>query len=335
MTAFTTTKERAHGRWRRILPAIGIDDRFLSGRNCPCPICGGRDRFRYIDRKDADGMWVCNQCTPRPRPAIDLVIAFTGKPFREAARVIDDILGDKHVILQSPTPIRPVEQKASKYNHQKVWRRGARIRSGDVVDRYLQYRGIGMDIYPPCMRTSPMDWYYEDNPRFLPEDTQCYSDRPDIPIPVLFRVPAMFALVTNPAGKHVATHKTFLREDGQGKANVSKPRKVTGKYGKGPAIRLMPTGPLMGIAEGIETALAAARLFRIPVWSVICAGGIETFEPPPECERLIVFADHDPHGVSQRAAKSLCDRLQFPTEIRMPDQPGTDWNDVLLAELAR
>jgi hypothetical protein len=26
-----STKERAHGRWRQILPAIGIDDRFLDG----------------------------------------------------------------------------------------------------------------------------------------------------------------------------------------------------------------------------------------------------------------------------------------------------------------
>jgi putative DNA primase/helicase len=65
-----STKERARGRWRHILPALGIADNFLTGRNCPCPMCGGRDRFRFIDRLDADGMWVCNQCQPQPRPAI-------------------------------------------------------------------------------------------------------------------------------------------------------------------------------------------------------------------------------------------------------------------------
>jgi putative DNA primase/helicase len=91
---------------------------------------------------------------------------------------------------------------------------------------------------------------------------------------------------------------------------------------------------MIGIAEGIETALSAARLFRIPVWSLLCAYGIETFEPPPECRHLVVFADHDPHGRSQRAAKSLCDRLQFPTEIKMPEKLGADWNDVLV-ELSR
>jgi putative DNA primase/helicase len=311
-----STKERAHGRWRQILPALGIDDSFLTGRNCPCPICGGTDRFRFIDRQPGNGMWVCNQCQPRPRPAIDLVIAFTGKPFPEAARVIDDILGDRHVKLPAPTTIRPIEQKASKYYHQKVWRRGGRIRADDAVDKYLHHRGVGMDIYPPTLRISPLDWYREH------------------PNAVQSRHPAMFALVTDPAGKHVSTHRTFLAGDGMGKANVATPRKMAGPSGRGPTIRLMPAAPLMGIAEGIETALSAARLFRIPVWSVLCAHGIETFEPPPGCRHLIVFADHDPHGVSQRAAEALCARLSFPTEIKIPDQPDTDWNDVLV-ETAR
>jgi putative DNA primase/helicase len=148
----------------------------------------------------------------------------------------------------------------------------------------------------------------------------------------MYRVPAMFAAVTNPAGQHVATHRTFLAKDGRDKANVSRPRLVSGKFGKGPTIRLAPTAPLMGIAEGIETALSAAKLFRIPVWSVLYDGGIESFEPPPECQHLIVFADHDPHGVSQRAAEAFCARLQFPVEIKMPEQSGADWNDVLLGK---
>jgi putative DNA primase/helicase len=305
-----STKERARGRWREILPALGIADTFLTGRNCPCPMCGGTDRFRFIDRGDGDGMWVCNQCQPKPRPAIDLVIAFIGKPFPEAMRIIDDILGDRPWIPQAPTPIRPANEQTS-YSHLKVWRRGVRIRPGDLADRYLRYRGVGMDLCPPCLRFCELDWVEDKDHRQV-------------------RHPAMFAAVTNPAGKHVATHRTFLAPDGRGKADMDPQRKVSGKSGKGPAIRLTPAAPLMGIAEGIETALSAGRLSRIPVWSVLCAHGIETFEPPPECEFLIVFTDHDRHGVSQRAAKALCARLQLPTGIKMPDQPGTDWNDVLL-----
>lgn len=309
-----STKERARGRWREVLPALGVDAKFLTGKNCPCPMCGGKDRFRFIDRKSSngDGMWVCNQCQPRPRPAIDLAIAFTGKPFQETAGAIDNILGDKSVIPPAPTPIRIPDDDCKVYP-QKVWRRGERIRAGDVVDLYLRHRGVGMDSYPPCLRTSALDWYHDDQTG------------------VTTRHPAMFALVANPAGKHIATSRTFLAEDGQGKANVTEPRKLAGPSGSGPAIRLMPTAPLMGIAEGIETALAASRLFCISVWSVLCAHGIETFEPPPECQHLIVFADHDRHGASHRAAESLRAKIiSFPIEIKMPDQPGTDWNDVLL-----
>ena len=59
----------------------------------------------------------------------------------------------------------------------------------------------------------------------------------------MYRIPAMVTAITNPAGDHIATHRTFLAGDGSGKANVSTPRKVAGKYGKGPTIRLMPAAP--------------------------------------------------------------------------------------------
>jgi hypothetical protein len=36
--------ERCNGRWRSILPALGINPQYLSGKNGPCPLCReGRD----------------------------------------------------------------------------------------------------------------------------------------------------------------------------------------------------------------------------------------------------------------------------------------------------
>jgi len=309
-----TTKDRARGQWRNILQAFGIDEKFLRGRNCPCPICGGRDRFRYIDRRgqDRDGMWVCNQCTPRPRPAVDLVIAFTGKPFREAIRMVDEIIGKDYVPAPAPSPTPRDDTVRPAAYAEKVWRRGVPVRRGDVVDQYLRHRGVGMDIWPPCLRTSALDWHRD-------EDTG-----------VVTRHPAMFALICNPAGKPVAVHRTFLAPNGVGKANVAPPRKVAGRYGRGPTIRLMPAAAVMGIAEGIETALSAARMFKIPTWSVICAHGIETFEPPPGCEQLVIFADNDAHGRGQQAAEMLEARLRDRMRVRIRLPHLKDWNDVIM-----
>jgi putative DNA primase/helicase len=50
------TVDRARGRWREILPQLGIDPRFLSNKQGPCPMCGGKTRFRFDDR-DGSGSY--------------------------------------------------------------------------------------------------------------------------------------------------------------------------------------------------------------------------------------------------------------------------------------
>jgi putative DNA primase/helicase len=301
-----STKERARGRWLQILPALGIDARFLTGRNCPCPICGGRDRFRYIDRQAGDGMWLCNQCQPKPRPAIDLAVAYSGRPFREAARVIDDILGDRVVPMVRREP--PADKAKDLARAKACWHRGLPVGPGDVVDRYLRGRHAGLATYPSCLRISEREPYWNDGS--------------------VSHHPAMLALITNPLGEPISVHRTYLAADG-GKADVRVQRKAVSPFGPGPTIRLAPAAATMGIAEGIETALSAAKLFGIPTWSVMSDYGIATFEPPPEVRHLIIFADHDEHSAGQRAAATLAARLSIPTEIKLPLQQG-DWNDVLL-----
>jgi putative DNA primase/helicase len=301
----TTTKDRARGHWRVILPAIGIDDSLLSGRNCPCPICGGVDRFRFIDRQDRDGMWVCSQCTPNARPAIDLVVKFTGKPFKEAAALIDSILGSGVTVPN--TAMKPRADNGSGAAD-RLWRQGLPVAAGDVVDRYLHHRGVGLDSYPPILRTA-LVWDYDDGVRS--------------------QHPTMLARVDDAAGNPIAVHRTFLAPDGSDKADMDSPRKVAGRIGRSASIRLAPVAPVMGIAEGIETALAAEIMFQIPIWSVISTHGVTTFEPPEECERLLVFADNDEHGAGERAAQAVADRLlgRVDVEIRLPQLK--DWNDEL------
>src|SRR5690348_1283875 len=51
----------AQGRWFQILTSTGIDPNFLKNKHGPCPICGGKDRFRFDD-KNGCGTFFCNHC---------------------------------------------------------------------------------------------------------------------------------------------------------------------------------------------------------------------------------------------------------------------------------
>ena len=48
-------------RWLAILPALGVPSHFLRNKHGPCPVCGGKDRFRFDD-KDGKGTFFCNGC---------------------------------------------------------------------------------------------------------------------------------------------------------------------------------------------------------------------------------------------------------------------------------
>lgn len=57
---FADVKAAAAGRWPGILISAGIAPEYLNKRHHDCPVCGGKDGFRYIDTKD-DGFFICNR----------------------------------------------------------------------------------------------------------------------------------------------------------------------------------------------------------------------------------------------------------------------------------
>ncbi|EGJ8043042.1 DNA primase, partial [Escherichia coli] len=42
-------EKAARGHWSSILPALGVN--VLKNRHQPCPVCAGKDRFRFDDRE--------------------------------------------------------------------------------------------------------------------------------------------------------------------------------------------------------------------------------------------------------------------------------------------
>lgn len=296
--------EVAADRWPGILSALGVlDERQLAGRHSPCPMCGGKDRFRFDD-KDGRGTWFCSHCGAGN--GVDLVLKAKGLDFKTAAREIEQAAG-----VVKPGAVKTEQGEAEKVSKlRRVWNEARPLQEGDEAVRYLAGRGLVLEVLPDCLRLHPALPYFDGRT-------------------VIGRFPALLARVVAPDGAGVTLHRTYLQK--ACKAPVPSPKKLMpGKPISGGAVRLAPAGEWLGIAEGVETALAASQLFGCPVWSVVSANGIETFNPPAGVKSLTVFADHDANFTGQAAAYAAARRLSqrgISCEVAIPPLIG-DWLDV-------
>lgn len=148
--------------------------------------------------------------------------------------------------------------------------------------------------------------------------------------------PALVALVRDPNGVAVALHRTYLKPDGSGKADVPNAKKLTASILDGglkhAAIRLYPAGERLAVAEGIETALAVRAATGMPTWATVSAGGMARLEVPDTVREVFIAADNDASGAGKKAAYDLARRLagrNVTARVVMPDTVGSDWADIL------
>ena len=302
-------KQQASGKWFGILQSLGIDVR-SDDKHSRCPLgCGddngGKDRFR-LDR-DGSG-YLCGQCSSGD--ALKLIQGVFSISFTESLERVAKIVG--------VVDMDKIENKTNgdaRKGLNTLWKNSRPLTKSDMVCHYLKLRFI-----------LPVSLELLKDIRFCPN---CYESETKT------KMPAMVALIRDHNGKPVSIHRTYL--DKGGKANIVSPRKLMPPAGelKGSAIRLLPQkGDLVGVAEGIETALACAKLHRIPTWSAINSILMESWVPPEGIKRVIIFADNDKTHTGQRAAHILANRLYVynncVVEVLTPDLPG-DWADELEA----
>lgn len=293
------TADAARGKWRGILLALGIEDRFLSGKHGPCPMCEGRDRFRW-DNKDGGGGFICNVCGAGN--GFDLLMRVKGWDFATTAREIDKVVGN--------VSAEPARQGLDPHRRAKIlndlWRSASQLQEGDPAHTYLAGRVTLPRSLPTCLR-------FSERCR-MPDDTVA---------------PALLAMVSNAEGTPVNIHRTALSPNAEGKR---KRAMMPGDLPDGAAVRLFPVfGERLGIAEGIETAFAAAERFGVPVWSAINATMLAKWQPPEGVREVLIFGDCDPKYGGQAAAYQLAHRLtarfKLSVQVHIPQQFGLDWAD--------
>lgn len=144
--------------------------------------------------------------------------------------------------------------------------------------------------------------------------------------------PALIAAVRDDSGL-VGVHRTFLDRKTNRLAAIVPAKCALGRLGSG-AVRLQPAVDVLGLAEGIETALSAAQLFGIPCWATLGTERFRHVALPSSVSVLLLFLDHDAGG--RRAEVLVRSRLgeQVAIEARYPPRARDDWNDVLSHQAA-
>lgn len=191
-----------------------------------------------------------------------------------------------------------------------IWERAQPV-AGTPAEAYLRFRGI-VPPYPAVLR-------------FL-----------RLPCGNLGATPCLICAVQDVAGTVTGIQRIFLAADGNGKADIAKPKLSLGKV-KGGAIRL---GDLDGsgrltVCEGPEDGLSLLAMLGGPVWVSAGTTFLPAMQFPAEVRSVLIGADNDPAGrdAADKAARAFAAR-GLAARILRPLDGFKDFNDELRGERA-
>jgi putative DNA primase/helicase len=301
---------RLGAAWPNLLARLGIGETFLRLKKAgPCPACGGRDRYVFDNRRQR-GDFFCRHCGAGT--GFDLLMRVRGWDFKEARKQVIEAAG----LAMSEAPLSParppVPTQAARPTQRVLSLLRESCQVADCTDAvtYLERRGLWPLPERCALRAHPSVAYFADGQR-------------------IGRFPALVAPIRDRAGELVSAHVTYLHA-GQ-KLSSHEPRKILSPLAgrTGCAVQLSPAVDTLGVAEGIETALAAQRQTGTATWAALNTSLLAKFEPPPSVARVVIFADRDEPGL--QAASKLADRLQdcVAFEIAPPRGAAKDWAETL------
>ena len=116
-----TIADLTNGRWPDLLAQLcGLTPEQLTNKHQPCPLCGGKDRYRFDDQ-DGSGSWYCNQCGGKDQAGgggtgMDLLMRHQGWSYAETCRHIE-----QHFGIANPVPEPPIARGKQRWQYSSTF----------------------------------------------------------------------------------------------------------------------------------------------------------------------------------------------------------------------
>ena len=217
---------------------------------------------------------------------------------REAAAMLEG--GTLPIVVQPALPQKPERDTTAEAI--VIWRSAEPI-GGTPAEAYLRGRGLDLRL-PETLRFARLRYWSK-------------------------TLPCLVALIADAQNNIGGIQRTFVREDGSGKADVPTPKLSLGRLSGG-AIRLAPATGTLIVTGGLEDGLTLQQELGQAVWAATGEGNMANMVLPPGVKSVVIGADGDDAGAAhaKRAAEILVTQGRSVRIIR--PMPGfKDFNDEL------
>lgn len=267
------------GRWDSVLTALGMFENYFKGKHGNCPSCGNQGKnARWHKTKHYN---VCSKCgVTQP---MQLAMMLTGEDFKSTAKRIRG----EEISMEPAQKKSDIEKDTARLK--AIYARRKSITSGCVADQYFKSRGLSVLPKKDVFTILEADYWTEENGKFSKEV-----------------MPAIVSVIRNSAGETVSYHMTYIKNGQKHGRKVLPPIRSMA----GAAIQLFDhSDGLLGVSEGIETALAVHQIEGLPMWAAGNAWQMEVMEIPEEIKELHIYADNDKTFTGQKSAYILANKM--------------------------
>ena len=191
-----------------------------------------------------------------------------------------------------------MDEKGNRDRALEIWREASEPR-GTVVHDYLFGRGwTGEMPTALCVGADPAELAHAGIGLAIPASIRFH---PRLRYAAGVYLPAMVAAIEDLDGCIVGVHRTWLKPDGTGKAEVEQNKKALGRA-RGCAVHLTAGAPELVLCEGIETGLSIIQATGLHVWAAVGTSNLGQVELPGFVREIIIAADHDEPGIKAARA---------------------------------